>query len=60
MTVPCNRKGEDLRHILLVGGGDMAAEYLLHSNITRIMASMWMATWRLMPTRTWMCATGRI
>ena len=24
-----NRKGEDLRHILLVGGGDMAAEYLL-------------------------------
>ena len=24
-----NRKGEDLRHILLVGGGDMAAKYLL-------------------------------
>lgn len=24
-----NRKGEDLRHILLVGGGDMAAEYLM-------------------------------
>ena len=24
-----NRKGEDLRHILLVGGGDMAAKYLM-------------------------------